>query len=515
MKIAQMTASERWQRLAGAPPFSRMVLTHACSSAADAAVAVSLAGSIFFSVSADAARPRVLLYLALTMAPFAVLAPLLGPLIDRVRGGHWVTLVALCFTRSALALALASQLRTLLFFPIAFGLLVLGKAYSVTKSALIPRLVERPERLVWSNARMSLFGSAGGAIGGGSAAAVYALGGSAWSVRFAAAVFVVAGVFALRSRPTTPAPERVVPAAEVIELHSRPLETAALAMTVLRAAVGYLAFMLAFVLKRSGEPPWMYGLVLVAAGAAGFTATLVAAPLRRWRAERALIALAMVVPTAAALVAAIQFGRIAVALAAASVGFGAALGRHGFDSLAQIHTPDTNRARAFAAFETRFQLAWVIGALVAVLLQPSGEVGLVVLAAGLAVGAVVLVARERRELSDAVLRRASPPEELLALASSLHLAGSHVAAVINAAAAVQALPAAGRVVAAGELAWAADLHRLAVSGKVDEQASARSVSWARSVLQRSAGTPQPPTTVQAPPASATVTDPGRPASGDR
>ncbi len=510
-----MTAIERWRRLAGVPPFSRMVLTHACSSAADAAVAVSLAGSIFFSVSADAARPRVLLYLALTMAPFALLAPLLGPMIDRVRGGKWVTLVALCFARCTLALALSSQLRTLLFFPIAFGLLVLGKAYSVTKSALIPRLVERPERLVWSNARMSLFGTAGGAVGAASAAAVYGLTGPAWSVRYAAAVFVAAGVFAIRSRPTAPAPEPVVPAAEVIELHSRPLETAALAMTVLRGAVGYLAFMLAFVLKRSGEPPWMYGVVLAAAAAAGFAATLLAAPLRRWRAERTLIAVAMAVPTTVSLVAAIQYGRIAVTLAAASVGFGAALGRHGFDSLAQIYTPDTNRARAFATFETSFQLAWVIGALAAVLVQPGGAVGLAVLAAGLALGGVLLVARERRRLTDAVLRRASPPEELLALASSLHLSGSHVAAVINAAAAVQALPSVGTTVPTGDLARAADLHRLAVSGQVDERTSASSVSWARSVLRRAFEHAQSRTTRQVSPSPATVTEPAWPTSGDR
>ncbi|MBT8241368.1 MAG: MFS transporter, partial [Acidimicrobiia bacterium] len=41
--------------------------------------ALSLVGSLFFNVSVDAARPRILLYLALTMAPFAILAPLIGP----------------------------------------------------------------------------------------------------------------------------------------------------------------------------------------------------------------------------------------------------------------------------------------------------------------------------------------------------------------------------------------------------------------------------------------------------
>ena len=41
--------------------------------------AVSLAGSLFFSISPTAAKDKVLLYLLLTMGPFAVVAPALGP----------------------------------------------------------------------------------------------------------------------------------------------------------------------------------------------------------------------------------------------------------------------------------------------------------------------------------------------------------------------------------------------------------------------------------------------------
>ena len=44
-------------------------------------MAVSLAGSLFFNLSIDAARPRIILYLAITMAPFAVVAPLIGPFV--------------------------------------------------------------------------------------------------------------------------------------------------------------------------------------------------------------------------------------------------------------------------------------------------------------------------------------------------------------------------------------------------------------------------------------------------
>ena len=45
----------------------------------DAMITVSLAGTVFFGASANAQRGNVLLYLLITMAPFAVVAPVIGP----------------------------------------------------------------------------------------------------------------------------------------------------------------------------------------------------------------------------------------------------------------------------------------------------------------------------------------------------------------------------------------------------------------------------------------------------
>ncbi len=63
--------------------------------AGDALLAMSLAGSLFFKVDPAAGREKVLLGLLLTMAPFAVVGPLIGPLLDRFRGGHRAVIVAL------------------------------------------------------------------------------------------------------------------------------------------------------------------------------------------------------------------------------------------------------------------------------------------------------------------------------------------------------------------------------------------------------------------------------------
>src|SRR5436305_8171718 len=71
--------------LTGDSPFARLALTHVIAVAGDTLVTMALAGSLFFSISPHAAQSRVALYLLLTMAPFAVVAPLLGPVLDRSR----------------------------------------------------------------------------------------------------------------------------------------------------------------------------------------------------------------------------------------------------------------------------------------------------------------------------------------------------------------------------------------------------------------------------------------------
>ena len=81
----------------------RLLPVQALHNLGETMFAVSLVGSLFFSVSLDAARPRIVLYLAVTMAPFVGLAPLIGPLIDRVRGGHRMVLLAALGGRALLA----------------------------------------------------------------------------------------------------------------------------------------------------------------------------------------------------------------------------------------------------------------------------------------------------------------------------------------------------------------------------------------------------------------------------
>src|SRR5581483_2394323 len=157
----------------GQSPFARLALTHALAIGADTLVAIALAGSIFFSATLAAARPKVLLYLGIMVAPFA-----LG--------------------RAVLCVFMANHLKSLLFYPAAFGALALSKGYQVAKSSLVPAVVPDETALVEANSRLALIAVLAGVVLGPVGAGLQTLVGASWVLRLAAVVNLVSVVTAFR-----------------------------------------------------------------------------------------------------------------------------------------------------------------------------------------------------------------------------------------------------------------------------------------------------------------------------
>jgi hypothetical protein len=363
--------------------FRRLAVAHAASVGADTLIAVALAGSIFFNVSADAARPKVLLYLFITMVPFAIVAPVIGPLLDRTKSGLRIVIAGTALGRAALCSFMVSDIESLLFYPEAFGALALSKAYTIAKSALVPIVVQDERALVEANSRLALLGAVAGIILAPMAAGVQAIAGAPWVLRVAAAVNLGCAFAALRipkakrlARPPTPAEEG--------ELKGASIFLASTGMAFLRAAVGFLTFVVAFALKRDGEPSWMFGVALASGAGGGLLGALVAPRLRRRVQEEMILAGALAIPAVVCVTSVWQYGRGGIAAAAASVAFGASAGRLAFDSLVQRDAAEAARGRTFARFETRFQLAWVAGAFIPAALPMPGRVGFGILSGGLA-----------------------------------------------------------------------------------------------------------------------------------
>jgi len=348
----------------------------------DACVTVSLAGSLFFTAPTEAARGSVLLYLALTLAPFSVIAPIIGPALDRAPGGRRMMVTVSCAGRLVLALLLARHLDTWLLYPEAFGILVLGKAHSIAKSSLVPGLVRDQTKLVEANSRLALLSVIAGVVGGAPAVGISKLlGTSIPALIFAAVAFGVGAVASVRIPRPAPEPEADTDLAlEHAELHAPSIVLGATAMAVLRGAVGFYTFFIAFQLKDS---VFALGMAIAGAGIGGFLGTVIAAPLRQRVREEMILAGSVLVPAVVALLSVRSPERLQFATTALFVAVGAAAGRLGFDSIVQRDAPDAVRGRSFARFETRFQLVWVAGGLLG-LIPMTGTQGLAALAIVLA-----------------------------------------------------------------------------------------------------------------------------------
>ena len=398
-------------------PFTRLARAHALSIAGDALFAIGLAGTVFFSTDPNQARWKVALYLVLTVAPFAVAAPLIGPALDRRAGGRrWVVFGAAA-ARAVLAVLLVRNLDSIWFYPEAFLMLVLAKVHLISKSALVPTTVRTDEELVEANSKLSLLGAIA-VVAAAIPGLVLLKIGPPWVLGLAAIVFTATALQAF-ALPDTKVAEKPADAAEKAELRSAGIVLAASAMGLVRGIVGFLTFLLAFDFKNNDRPLWWLGLVATFAQIGFFLGALVAPRMRRRLPEERMILLSIAATVVMGLVSAKvvdtdQLGVVpGLLLGAGLLSFGVGLtsstAKQGFDALVQRDAPDANRGRSFARFETRFQLIWVIGAFLPVVLPIPPVLGMLLI---VAVAAFALVSYwvGQRQIAAAELGHRLPPD---------------------------------------------------------------------------------------------------------
>jgi hypothetical protein len=378
--------------------------------AGDAVIALALAGSLFFDISPGAARSRIALYLLFTMLPFTIVAPLVGPAIDRIPGGRRVIVVICAVGKAIVSVFMISHLNGFGLFPLAFATLVLSKAYAVSKSALVPSLVRNETELVEANSKLGLLAGIVGFLAVVPAIVLQLISPQA-TVAFSALIFAGAAVMAWQlPRRTVIAAEPEQPV-EVAELRSSGIRLAASAMALLRAIVGFLTFQIAFWFRNTGAGTIWFGVVLVFSAIGTLIGNGVGPLLRQQLREERMLVVALALTAFGGGVAAFVGGRSTAAILTCLVGLSAALARLAFDSIVQRDAPDANRGRAFARFETRFQLGWVAAAAIPVVIPIPGWMGFAIVAAAGAFGVVSYVAstrylRQRGELPERLSARA-------------------------------------------------------------------------------------------------------------
>jgi MFS-type transporter involved in bile tolerance (Atg22 family) len=415
-------------------PIGRLSLVQSAMLGGDTLITISLAGSLFFSISPDAADHKVLLYLLFTLAPFAIVSPVLGPLIDRGRGARRLMVVASAIGRAVLCPLMAMHIHSLLLFPLAFCVLVCSKLYLVTKGALVPEMAalqaqesgsEEQAGYATLNARLTLLGTVSGFVVSVPAIILYKLGSSQAVLYFAMLVFIAAAVAGARLPVihgreaerlwSEPVPEYGEPGEALLKerdlMALQPMAHPEVmlgltAMSIIRGLQGFMIFMLAFGLRRmKGVGLYWYGLVLAGSGAGAIVGLVLVGRLRKRFTEQQLLLSSLWLIAAAALGVAVWGTLFAQVVLAFMVGVAGAVAQPSFDALTQRMIPVSAQGRAFARFGMRQQLVWVVGSLIPVIVAftlPQGDATMAVLAA---LGGLSYVTGRRAARTPRIVRR--------------------------------------------------------------------------------------------------------------
>jgi hypothetical protein len=385
--------------------FGRLALVHVIMMAGDTLVTVSLAGSLFFSVSPTEAKGKVLLYLLLTIAPFAVVSPVLGPLIDRSANGRRILVAISAAVRAVLCWMMAEHLNSLWLFPLAFLLLVSSKLYVVTRGALVPEMArtdqfrehgDRVDDAGWPNpdegdakgyagfnAQLTLLGTLSGLVAGSLGAGILK-GIGAPSVLYVA-VFVYLGATVASARLQKPVKivrDQVAGLTQeerdlnvLNPLGDAEVAWGLVAASLIRFSAGFTIFLLAFGLRRESAGLGWYAFALLLSAGGSLVGLAFVTRVRNLLKESTFLTIALIATGVGAALASLDPVLAAQVLLAGWLGLCGAIAQPSFDAITQKYVAPGAQGRTFARFAVRQQLLWVVGALIPVAIAMSFTVG--------------------------------------------------------------------------------------------------------------------------------------------
>lgn len=428
---------------AKASGLSSLTYTTICNSGVDAALAVALAGTLFFSATTGESREGVALYLLVTIAPFAVIAPLIGPALDRVYTGRRFALSLTFAVRIILTVWLLTNFHSWVLYPAALGMMVMSKSFGVLKSSVTPRLMPPDIDLVRTNARLTILGHIVGSGGVGAIAAgvsfLFAPREALWVIIVIALMGLYSCVLIPRKAESSPdewtttspltmtgaaaaktttdaadgtatdtAPpdqsasqssphrwavrRRVTRAAQQLHIVPFPHDAKACLWSVMtsRSGTGFLTIFVAFAAKSThGLSAWEQLAMLAVAGAAGsvgtFSGNLLGARIPLG-APRVTVLTIAAIAWATVISAAIWPGLVWTAVATFALSLSSSLCKVSLDATIQEGLPEEARSSAFGRSETFGQLAWVFGGTMGIVLPPQLGTGFIALSIIIGVG---------------------------------------------------------------------------------------------------------------------------------
>lgn len=431
---------------AGESGLARVTELQASHTAGDTVMMLALAGILFLNPQTAQARSEVAAFLLLTMVPFVLVAPFIGPLLDRFSHGRRWAIGTTTAVRAFLCWVLAEAIggNSEWLFPAGLVCLVASRAYNVTRAAAVPRLLPAGTTLVAANSRVSMAGVVGAALGA-AIGGLALLAGPAWALRAAFVIFVFGTVQAIRlpaqvdssmgelnpedtvpirTRPPGEGPVGAVPARrhtgsvgrgddEALTVDSLgPIgrfrrRKAAIPWPVMhsmwstggtRVLTGFLILYLAFLAKEQPidglSGPLVLGLVAIAIGIGNALGSVLGGVVNATRPERTAM-LSVMGATVVCIATGIWYGIWTLVLLGFAQGISAQLAKLCFDALVQRDVPERVRTSVFAWSETMLQMLWVVGGALGIVLPLEPHIGFSVCALAL-VWTILMAARQRR-----------------------------------------------------------------------------------------------------------------------
>ena len=396
------------------PGFRRLAQSHAGSTAGDTLVAMALGTTLFFSVPSTEARENVALYLIITLAPFAFIGPFLGGFFARFPGAFRGGLVASAALRAVAAVVMAIWIDSFVLFPAAFLLLALSRFHGISRSSVVPLVLDDPRDLIAGNSQLARIGVMASAVVVPIGLIGVALENAPLGLLLSIPLYVwsalsASGLPALRIKPEK---GREARRRQKRIAAPRDVRLARFATAGVRFLNGFLLLIVAFAFRDEDAGFFDFSALLAAAGLGYFIAAFITPILDRKISEEPMVITGLAIEAGAAFIAAQVFGLPAAAALAAAAGFAWGTAKFGFDGLLQATVAESARGRAFTNAETFFQAAWVVGALLPVVVSiPTGLglslAGLVALAIQVIYMSAVLVPVVRHRRGE--LRREEPP----------------------------------------------------------------------------------------------------------
>ncbi|WP_152649778.1 MFS transporter [Demequina oxidasica] len=412
--------------------FRRLTYTRALSQAGDGMFQVGIATAFFFDPTQAATARDIAIGFIVLLAPFTLVGPFVGPLIDRWQRQRILLVGNL--VRLALVVAICAVLLVdadgskWALYTLALLALSVNRFLNAAMTAGIPKVVE-PHELLAANSIMPTLGTIASAIGaaaGGIATiiapsatdanlALAALAGS--TIGFAGAAWVVTGLGRRELGPDHPLEslhlvQQVRSLGHELRggvkyLHARVTPFQGLGVMAAQRLLYGVMFVAAILISRNvlGDPDHpeqaiqKFTLVLGFAAVGFFAAAVITPSIVDRMAPQQWIVLSLIIGAVGQAVFAISSEPWTLFTATIVVSYAVQAAKIAVDTIVQRDTDDAVRGRAFTLYDMAFNVAFILAAVVGAMVLPdsgySRPVIFVLVASYLAVAA--LYSRAPRE----------------------------------------------------------------------------------------------------------------------